>query len=185
MPKKEKKKKKRRKNTKLKTPTLDVYKVTNITRKDAPIIVTPDGNNGLSTKYQPFYIMILSSHPKKKKDFSMCLDSRCGRLRFRFQRFPFFLFFSFLFTCFRETIITIVALFMYCSNTVHGTTTTLFRKNKKIKMGHTVLFTYFKIILLQYFQFSVSEKISYIQTEPLYQENSMEDQVWVMLFVIF
>ena len=153
-----------------------MYKVTNITRKDAPIIVTPDGNNGLSTKYQPFYIMILSSHPKKKKKTLVCVWIHvAGVCVLDFSVFPFF--FSFLFTCFRETIITIVALFMYCSNTVHGTTTTLFRKNKKIKMGHTVLFTYFKIILLQYFQFSVSEKISYIQTEPLYQENSMEDQV--------
>ena len=120
---------------------------------------------------------------KKKKTLVCVWIHVAGVCISDFSVFPFF--FSFLFTCFKETIITIVALFIYCSNTVHGTTTTLFRKNKKIKKGHTVLFTYFKIILLQYFQFSVSEKISYIQTEPLYQENSMEDQVWVMLFVIF
>ena len=33
-------------------------------------------------------------------------------------------------------------------------------------MGHTILFTHLKIILLQYFQFSVSAKISCIQTDP-------------------
>ena len=37
-----------------------------------------------------------------------------------------------------------------------------------LKMGHTVLFTHLKIILLQYFQFSVFSfsKISSIQTDP-------------------
>ena len=34
--------------------------------------------------------------------------------------------------------------------------------------GLTVLFTHLKIILLQCFQFSVSTKISYIQTDPKY-----------------
>ena len=37
-----------------------------------------------------------------------------------------------------------------------------------LKMGHTVLFTHLKIILLQYFQFSIFSfsKISYIQIDP-------------------
>ena len=67
--------------------------------------------------------------------------------------------FSFFFTRFQllETIITVHALL--------GPTTTLFRK-KILKMGLTALFTHLKIILLQCFQFSVSAKISYIQTDP-------------------
>ena len=52
----------------------------------------------------------------------MCLDSRCGRLHSDFSVFPFFFFFFI--TCFRETIITVAALFM-------GPTTTLFKKNIK------------------------------------------------------
>ena len=47
-----------------------------------------------------------------------------------------------------------------------GSTTTLFRK-KILKMSLTVLFTHLKIILLQYFQFSVSVTISSIQTDPI------------------
>ena len=43
-------------------------------------------------------------------------------------------------------------------------------------MGPTTLFTHLKIILLQcfQFQFSVSAKISSIQTHPLYQEQDMQ-----------
>ena len=44
-----------------------------------------------------------------------------------------------------------------------GSTITLFRKKKNFKFGLTVLFTHLKIILLQYFQFSI---ISNIQTDP-------------------
>ena len=44
-------------------------------------------------------------------------------------------------------------------------TTILFRK-KILKMGHMALFTYLKIIFLQRFQFSVVNKINYIQTDP-------------------
>ena len=40
-------------------------------------------------------------------------------------------------------------------------------------MGPTVLFTHFKIILLQYFQFSVLTTISSIQTDPLSATISM------------
>ena len=36
-----------------------------------------------------------------------------------------------------------------------------------LKMGHMTLFTHLKIILLQCFQFSVSVKISSIQTDPI------------------
>ena len=54
---------------------------------------------------------------------------------------------------------------MQCSSIVHaGPTTTLLKKI--LKMGLTVLFTHLKIILLQCFQFSVSAKISSIQTDP-------------------
>ena len=53
---------------------------------------------------------------------------------------------------------------MHCSRTVHalvmGPTTTLFKKI--LEMGPTILFTYLKIILLQ---FSVFSKISCIQMD--------------------
>ena len=76
--------------------------------------------------------------------------------------FSFFFFsFFFSFTRFRETKFTV----HNCSSTVHGTIATLFRK-KMLKMGLTALFTHLKIILLQYFQFSVLVKISSIQTDP-------------------
>ena len=71
-------------------------------------------------------------------------------------------FFFFHFTRFverQETIITVAVLFM-------GPTATLFKKNI-LKMGPTILFTHLKIILLQWFQFSVSTTIISIQTNPL------------------
>ena len=54
-----------------------------------------------------------------------------------------------------------LSLFMHYSSTVHGTYNHFIQK-KILKMGPRVLFTHLKIILLQYFQFSVSAKISYI-----------------------
>ena len=53
---------------------------------------------------------------------------------------------------------TVSVLFTYCNSTVHALNI--------LKMGLTVLFTPLKIILLQYFQFSVSATISSIQTVP-------------------
>ena len=50
-------------------------------------------------------------------------------------------------------------------NTVHGTHSHFIIK-KILKMGLMVLFTHLKIILLQYFQFSISAKRSCIQTDP-------------------
>ena len=41
-------------------------------------------------------------------------------------------------------------------------------------MGLTVLFTHLKIILLQCFQFSISSKISCIQTDPKYPKKFKE-----------
>ena len=46
-----------------------------------------------------------------------------------------------------------LTLFRYCLRTVHGTHSHFIQK--KLKMGPTVLFTHLKIILLQYFQFSI------------------------------
>ena len=72
-----------------------------------------------------------------------------GVLRFGF----FFFFLSFFFSrvsAFRRQI----SLFMHCSFTVHGTHNHFIQKKKILKMGPTALFTYLKIILLQYFQFS-------------------------------
>ena len=50
----------------------------------------------------------------------------------------------------------------YCSHTIHVIHIHFISKKKILKMGLTVLFIHLKIILLQYFQFSVSAKISYI-----------------------
>ena len=51
---------------------------------------------------------------------------------------------------------------------VHGTHKLHFSEIFSLKIGPTVLFTHLKIILLQYFQFSVFSfsKISSIQTDP-------------------
>ena len=46
--------------------------------------------------------------------------------------------------------------------TIQGTKNTVYA----LFMGPTILFTYLKIILLQYFQFSVSAIISSIKTDP-------------------
>ena len=59
------------------------------------------------------------------------------------------------------------ALQQYYSHIVHGTHSHFIQK-KILKMGPTILFTLLKIILLQCFQFSVSTKISYIQTDLEY-----------------
>ena len=42
----------------------------------------------------------------------------------------------------------------------------ILKKKKTLKLGSTVLFTHLKIILLQYFKFSIFSKISDIQTDP-------------------
>ena len=52
-----------------------------------------------------------------------------------------------------------------CTRTVHGTHNHFIQK-KILKMGPTILFIHLKIILLQYFQFSIFSKISCIQTDP-------------------
>ena len=52
------------------------------------------------------------------------------------------------------------------SHIFHGTYNHSIKKKYILKMEPTALFTHLKIILLQCFQFSVSAKISYIQTDP-------------------
>ena len=54
--------------------------------------------------------------------------------------------------------------------TVHGSHKLYFLSTFSLKMGPTALFTHLKIILLQcfQFQFSVSAKISSIQSDPMY-----------------
>ena len=59
------------------------------------------------------------------------------------------------------------ALWQYYSRIVHGTHSHFIQK-KILKMSPTILFTLLKIILLQCFQFSVSTKISCIQTDLEY-----------------
>ena len=53
--------------------------------------------------------------------------------------------------------------FQWVPCTVHGTCKYFFSTKTTLKLGPTTLFTYLKIILLQYFQFS---RISSIQTDP-------------------
>ena len=89
--------------------------------------------------------------------------------------FSFVFFFSLHRFCFKGTRALFMhcwVLFIYCLNILFDTVYGL----KNIKNGSMILFTYLKIILLQYFQFSVfsfqflvSAKISCIQTDPLYQ----------------
>ena len=83
---------------------------------------------------------------KKRNFVSVWIGIICVR---RFVFCIFHLFFSFLFS-------RVLGDKFHSLRTVHGTTTILFRKYIYIyilKMGSTVLFTYLKIILLQYFQF--------------------------------
>ena len=90
----------------------------------------------------------------------MCLDSRCGRLHSDFSVFPFFFFF---FTCFRETIFTVAALFM-------GPTATLFRKN--IKNGsHGTIHTFKNYFATVFSVFSFSKNKLYLNGPfvPLFQ----------------
>ena len=76
-------------------------------------------------------------------------------------RFSVFFFFFFFFTCFnfRRQLI----LFTYCSHTVYGIHNHLIQKKKNLKMDLMILFTHLKIILLQYFQFSIFNKINCIE----------------------
>ena len=71
--------------------------------------------------------------------------------------------FSLLFLIYVQQLLGDSALFMHYSLLfVH------YSSGKKIlKMSHTVLFTHLKIILLQCFQFSISAKISCIQTDTI------------------
>ena len=83
------------------------------------------------------------------------------------------LFYLYFFSCMhfrgdKNSLITYcLTLFTHYSSIVHalfmGSTVTLLKKI--LKMGLTVLFIHLKIIFLQYFQFSISTKISCIQTD--------------------
>ena len=114
-------------------------------------------------------LKFLVLRPQKKKFLVIrhSLDPRL--LRFKFLRFPFFFFFFF-FTPFPQQVV----LFIYGTWTVAATfdrssvnsTFMHYSRTHKfhflsifsLKIGPTVLFTHLKIILLQYFQFSVSTK---------------------------
>ena len=87
----------------------------------------------------------------------MCLDCAFARPRFFFMRFPFF-FFS---KPQLQTKSSMNSASVHCSWThkLH------FSQIFSLKMGLTVLFTHLKIILLQYFQFSVNV-FSCIQMNP-------------------
>ena len=69
-----------------------------------------------------------------------------------------FFFFFYCSSCFKGTKL----LFTHCVHRTHNH----FIQKKLLKMGPTTLFTYLKIILIQYFQFSVFNKISCIQKDP-------------------
>ena len=59
-----------------------------------------------------------------------------------------------------------VVCFQWVSCTIYRTLKPFFSTKLSLKMGHTVLFIYLKIISLQCFQFLVFSKISGIQTYP-------------------
>ena len=61
--------------------------------------------------------------------------------------------------------------------TVYGTHKSHFLVTFSLKLGPTILFTHLKIILLQYFRFSVFSfsKINSIQTDPLFYFYYSED----------
>ena len=99
---------------------------------------------------------------------SICLDPRS-----RFHGF--FFFFSCIFCFLRQ-----LSLSTHCSSTVYGTHNHFIFK-KKLKMSHTILFTYLKIILRQCFQFSVSVKISSIQTDL---KHGFKNRIGLVLFWI-
>ena len=121
-----------------------------------------------------------------KWTFSKCLDRNYCVWRFAFC---FFFSFSFSHVCsfYRQ-----ILLFTYYSNTDYALfmepTATLFRKKKKIlKLGPTVLFIHLKIILLQYFQFSVSAKISCIQMKSNgwnIKKNQLVDILALVVFLV-
>ena len=109
---------------------------------------------------------ILLSKKKKKtiwsfqKHFSNFLYYLFGS-KFTFSAFFFFFFFfPRVFFFLRQ-----LSQFTYCNSTVYDTHNHFIPK-KIFKMDLTILFTHLKIILLQYFQFSISTKISYIQINP-------------------
>ena len=51
---------------------------------------------------------------------------------------------------------------------------------KILKMGPTILFTHLKIILLQYFQFSILAKIGSIQMDPINKIN-LNQALWDLM----
>jgi len=97
----------------------------------------------------------------KPCEYTMCGFGFSGKVwiqRFRWILhcvflFSFFLFF-FAFTCFRED----------TKFTIHETNVIV----HALFTGPTTLFTHLKFILLQCFQFSISAKISSIQTDPMF-----------------
>ena len=113
-----------------------------------------------------------------------CLAS--GVWRFEFCVFLFFFFsFFFFWHAFKETncycswtvavLFDFSTLFQHISgsrpvNNAWDPQILLFNNFFLLKMGFMVLFIYLKIILLQYFQFLISAKISCIQTELLKQK---------------
>ena len=115
-------------------------------------------------------------------------------LRFPLLHFPFSLFFFFCTRNWRQRLLFMYYAWTVAENfdfsaifstsvspcTVHRTHKFHFSATFSSKMGPTVLFTYFKIILLQYFQFSVFSfsKISSIQTDPLLLTLLMLKMLW-------
>ena len=76
-------------------------------------------------------------------------------------------------------------------STVHRTYKHFFQEKNILKMSRKALFTHLKIILLQYFPFSVFSKISCIWTDLAYFENLTIDYMFSIFlkhisnFVIF
>ena len=102
---------------------------------------------------------------KVKKDIYVYVWGR--RLRFQILCFQVFFFFFSLRVNNNLTWVHYAGDKNHCLRTVHQYSRTV-HSLKIFKMGLTVLFTYLKIILLQYFQFLVSTTISSIQTDLIF-----------------
>jgi len=92
------------------------------------------------------------------------LDSAYSRMRFMFAHF--------LISFFLAAVVNFSLVYnahQWIPCTVHEIHKLHFLTTFSLKIGLTIQFTYLKIILLQCFQFSIFNKLSYIQTEPKYK----------------
>ena len=106
--------------------------------------------NSSKNKLNNELIYNFNSHPNTQ------LVPIWGKLKHSASAFQNFFFFFHWEACFNA--------FQWVPCTVYGTHKPLSSTKFSLKMSHAVLFTYLKIILLPYFQFSIFSKINGIQT---------------------